>query len=55
MSEDVVSRVFKFGLVVDLVQDLSCDQVVRVNFDLKKNQNNVVLVKKKVNGLQPGF
>jgi hypothetical protein len=33
----------------------SFDQVARVNSDFLKNQNDIVLVKKKVNGLQPSF
>jgi hypothetical protein len=42
--------------VASPVQDQDFVQVTRVNF-FKKNQSDVVLVKKKtkVNGLQPGF
>jgi hypothetical protein len=43
------SIVFRPGLV----KDPDFDRVARVNFFL--NQNDVVLVKKKINRLQPGF
>ena len=56
----VIIRVFKPGSVVNPVQGPSSGlwpgyQVVRVNSDFFKNKNDIILVKKKVNGLQPGF
>jgi hypothetical protein len=48
------TRIFKLGSMFDPSQDPGRP----VNFNFKKNQNDVILVKKKktkVKGLQPGF
>jgi hypothetical protein len=47
----VIIIVFRSGPV----QGPGFDRVARINSFILKNQNDVVLVKKKFKGLQPGF